>query len=90
MRPLWLCRACGAPWPCAIARSSLREEYAGHPTTLAIYLGLHLYEAAADLHRLNPYGEPDPKTLFDRLPRLDPPPPPALAEIDLGHYRRAE
>ncbi|HEX5540144.1 MAG TPA: hypothetical protein VFX60_01050 [Micromonospora sp.] len=67
MRPLWLCRACGAPWPCAIARLALCEEYATHPTALAIYLCLHLHEAAADLHRLNPHDAPAPGALYDRF-----------------------
>lgn len=66
-RPLWRCRVCAASWLCSPARLALRYEYAEDPVALAIYLNLQLFDAAADLHRLNPHGGPDPKTLFERF-----------------------
>ncbi|MEU8260902.1 hypothetical protein AB0C02_09820 [Micromonospora sp. NPDC048999] len=67
LRPLWLCRVCAAPWPCAAARLSLTAEYAADPIGLSVYLCGVLYEATADLHRLNPDDAPDPAALFDRF-----------------------
>ncbi|RKN38872.1 hypothetical protein [Micromonospora endolithica] len=67
LRPLWLCRACAAPWPCATARLTLCREYAHDPVALRVYLCTLLYDAAADLYRLNPYDGPDPKDLFNRF-----------------------
>ena len=46
-------------------------------TALSIYLGLHLYDAAADLHALNPYDVPDARVLFDRFLGWANPRPPA-------------
>ena len=66
-RPIWLCRACGRPWPCDAARSSLLAEYARDRVALSIYLAQSLYEAADDLARLHPDQPPDPAELFDRF-----------------------
>lgn len=49
LRPLWLCRACADPWPCANARLSLKAEYAQDRTSLCVYLGSMLYDACEDL-----------------------------------------
>ncbi|SCF37306.1 hypothetical protein GA0070216_111204 [Micromonospora matsumotoense] len=38
LRPLWVCRACGGPWPCAEGRLLLRIEYDAHLVDLAVYL----------------------------------------------------
>ena len=67
LRPMWCCRACGQPWPCASARLLLRAEYARNRTGLSIYLAGLMYEAMRDLYHLNPHDGPDPKTLFDRF-----------------------
>ncbi|MFD2766612.1 hypothetical protein [Micromonospora eburnea] len=67
LRPLWLCRVCAAPWPCAAARLALVTEYATDPVGLNVYLCGVLYEATADLHRLHPDDGPDPAVLFDRF-----------------------
>lgn len=58
LRPLWICRICAAPWPCAPARLSLRRKYAHDLVSLAIYLSTVLHEAAADLYRLSPNPAP--------------------------------
>ncbi|WP_434743823.1 hypothetical protein [Micromonospora sp. SH-82] len=67
MRPIWMCRACGGPWPCAEARLLLVEEYADQPISLAIYLSGLYHEASHDLFRLNPYDGPTPRELFERF-----------------------
>ncbi|MEU7806655.1 hypothetical protein AB0B18_09345 [Micromonospora chalcea] len=67
IRPLWLCRACGAPWPCAQARLLLKAEYADHPVDLAVYLSGLYHEATHDLFRLNPHDGPTPRELFERF-----------------------
>nr|WP_233166691.1 hypothetical protein [Micromonospora sp. Rc5] len=46
LRPLWCCRACGQPWPCAEARLLLKADYAGNAIGLSIYLCGMFYEAA--------------------------------------------
>ena len=77
LRPLWLCRVCAGPWPCPVARLTLRQEYAHDRIALSIYLCTVLHDAAADLYRLNPQDGPDPAALYARFlgwaaPRGDP------------------
>ncbi len=67
LRPLWVCRACGGPWPCAEARLLLKIEYADRPVDLAVYLSGLYHEATHDLFRLNPHDGPTPRELFDRF-----------------------
>ncbi|MFI7658874.1 hypothetical protein ACIBTW_08295 [Micromonospora parva] len=67
LRPLWLCRVCAAPWPCPVARLTLRQEYAHDCVGLSVYLCAVLHEAVADLYRLNPHDGPDPAALFTRF-----------------------
>ncbi|PZF95842.1 hypothetical protein [Micromonospora endophytica] len=81
LRPMWCCRACGQPWPCAPARLLLRAEFDRNRTGLSIYLAGLMYEAMRDLYHLNPHDGPDPKALFARFlawaaprrPAADPP-----------------
>jgi hypothetical protein len=47
-RPKWDCVTCGAPWPCANAKSDLLQEYLGSRTSLLLYLGLRHWEAFDD------------------------------------------
>ncbi|MEV0806420.1 hypothetical protein [Micromonospora sp. NPDC050200] len=65
--PLWLCRACGAPWPCGTARLTLLADYRGSHVALSIYLAGMLYNAVDDLHRLNPHNRPKPGALHERF-----------------------
>ncbi|MGN9811031.1 hypothetical protein ACTMSW_16920 [Micromonospora sp. BQ11] len=67
LRPMWCCRACGQPWPCAHARLLLKIEYEDNAVGLSIYLCGLLYEAARDLYRLNPDDGPSPRDLFTRF-----------------------
>lgn len=67
LRPLWLCRRCGASWPCGSARLTLLREYGHDQVALIIYLGGLLYEATEQLHALNPREMPDAGQLFDRF-----------------------
>ncbi|SDY10613.1 hypothetical protein SAMN05444365_101687 [Micromonospora pattaloongensis] len=67
LRPIWLCRACAAPWPCGSARLALTAEYADDPVGLCVYLCATLHEAVADLYRLNPDDGPDPRAVFERF-----------------------
>jgi hypothetical protein len=57
LRPLWLCRSCGTPWPCALARLQLKAEYHDNRPALTGYLGTILAEAEPELRRLNPAGD---------------------------------
>ncbi|SCG58049.1 hypothetical protein [Micromonospora coxensis] len=74
LRPIWLCRSCALPWPCAAARLALAAEYAHDRVALSVYLCAVLHDAAGDLYRLNPHDSPDPAALFRRflawVPRL--------------------
>ncbi|GIJ26583.1 hypothetical protein Vqi01_17450 [Micromonospora qiuiae] len=67
LRPLWLCRACAAPWPCASARLTLLTDYRNDRITLSIYLAARLYDAVEDLYRLDPQNVPKPAALHDRF-----------------------
>ncbi|MFC8298575.1 hypothetical protein [Micromonospora orduensis] len=67
MRPLWLCRVCAAAWPCAPARLLLAMEYRADRVALSAYMAGQLFEATADLCRLNPDPAPDPRELFARF-----------------------
>lgn len=48
-RPSWDCRACGQPWPCAVAKVDLAEQFARRPTELTLYLSANMYEAIEDM-----------------------------------------
>ncbi|MGX7675322.1 hypothetical protein [Plantactinospora sp. DSM 117369] len=50
-----------------MARLLLRAEFQNAPVGLALYMSAQLMEALADLHRLNPNPEPEPKVLFQRF-----------------------
>ncbi|MCT2278478.1 hypothetical protein [Micromonospora chalcea] len=67
MRPLWTCMRCAHPWPRAEARLALLIEYANDRVALAVHLCGQLYDAAQELHRLNPYKTPTPQALFARF-----------------------
>lgn len=67
LRPLWLCRTCGTPWPCATARLTLIAEYRNDRAGMTIYLATILQEATADLRRLNPEPGPAPAELYARF-----------------------
>lgn len=67
MRPLWLCRRCGQPWPCGRARLALLAEYRQSRLSLLLYLAGLMYEAIDDLHRLYPSTSGDVRDLFDRF-----------------------
>ncbi|BEL06392.1 hypothetical protein Q0Z83_045830 [Actinoplanes sichuanensis] len=47
-RPLWDCTTCGEPWPCAVAKVELVEQYRDFPHGLAVLLGSFLVEAIDD------------------------------------------
>ncbi|MDG4767357.1 hypothetical protein O7632_25175 [Solwaraspora sp. WMMD406] len=66
-RPLWLCRRCAEPWPCATARLDLLHEYRADRVGLSVYMAVNLFDAAADLHRLSPEPGPDPAQLYARF-----------------------
>ncbi|MFE9655375.1 hypothetical protein [Micromonospora sp. NPDC006431] len=67
MRPLWLCRICAAPWPCQPARLLLLMEHRRDRVALSVYLAGLLFDATADLMKLNPNATPSPAELFDRF-----------------------
>lgn len=75
LRPLWICRSCAGPWPCAGARLMLKAEYADDRPALAVFMATVLHEATAELSKLTSPG-PAPAELFTRFvewtrPRLE-------------------
>ncbi|AVT30824.1 flavin reductase [Plantactinospora sp. BC1] len=54
MRPSFRCRACGAEWPCSIARRMLLHVYRNDRTGLLIYLAAQLTRAIQDLPGVHP------------------------------------
>lgn len=67
LRPLWLCRQCGQPWPCGAAKLALLAEYQDNRVSLFLYLAGRLHEAIDDLHRLNPAETGTAAGMFDRF-----------------------
>ncbi|GAA0397726.1 hypothetical protein GCM10009541_45870 [Micromonospora gifhornensis] len=67
MRPLWLCRRCGQPWPCTQAKLALLADYASNPVGLRLYLAGCLCDAIDDLHRLSPSVTGSAVDMFDRF-----------------------
>jgi hypothetical protein len=47
LRPGWLCRACGLPWPCPTRRDQLSAHYALNPLGLTALMSSYLVEASA-------------------------------------------
>lgn len=77
LRPLWLCRTCGQPWPCGRAKLDLLAEYQCSRVSLCLYLASLLCDAIGDLHRLNPSMTGSTAGLYDRFlgwPRASHPP----------------
>ncbi|GAB3818785.1 hypothetical protein [Micromonospora zhanjiangensis] len=66
LRPLWLCRNCGTPWPCAVARLSLKCEYWDRRADLPVLMAEVMHEAVTELIRINPV-ELDPTDVFIRF-----------------------
>ena len=56
-RPSWDCRVCEQPWPCAVAKVDLAEQFAHRPTRLKIYMRSNMYEAIEDM-RAGTRGSP--------------------------------
>ncbi|MFG2060288.1 hypothetical protein ACGFIK_02565 [Micromonospora sp. NPDC048871] len=67
VRPLWICRRCGQPWPCGAAKLALVTEYREMPVNLFLYLASCLHDAIEDLHRLSPSVTGDAADMFDRF-----------------------
>lgn len=61
IRRLWLCRACGGPWPCGTARLGLLHEFA------ADRIGLHVYLAGLYVVALTDLYPTDPALIYGRL-----------------------
>ena len=73
LRPMWLCRACARPWPCAVSRLLLLDEYAGNRSDLCVRMSARFHESVTDLYRLNPYEAPDLSTMYQRFLAWVPP-----------------
>ncbi|WP_320067401.1 hypothetical protein [Micromonospora sp. RTGN7] len=67
LRPLWICRACGAPWPCGTARLTLLADYRNSRIALAIHLAGMMYDAVEDLRLLDSRDVPRPEGLHARF-----------------------
>ncbi|WP_093402046.1 hypothetical protein [Micromonospora sediminimaris] len=67
IRPLWLCRRCGHPWPCGAAKVALLEEYRESPVSLFLYLASCLHDAIEDLRQLHPSDTGSTADVFDRF-----------------------
>ncbi|AYF32157.1 hypothetical protein CSH63_32905 [Micromonospora tulbaghiae] len=66
IRPIWLCRACGHPWPCGDAKLALLSEYERSMVSLFVYLAGAMGDAADDLAKLRA-EVPSPGEVFDRF-----------------------
>lgn len=67
LKPMRICAGCGDPWPCPVARLTLR---AGHDLSRVphyILLAGLFAQAVRDLYTLNPYDAPRPQALFQRF-----------------------
>jgi hypothetical protein len=63
-RPTWDCRVCGQPWPCADAKSRLRNEFRTFPSSFSIYMSAQMIDAASDLAA---HGAEPPADLYERF-----------------------
>lgn len=66
LRPLWICRSCAGPWPCAVARLKLKAEFCEHRADLPVYMATVMHEAIVELSRLDP-ATLDPADVFVRF-----------------------
>jgi hypothetical protein len=62
-RPDWDCRVCGEPWPCAVAKVELAEQYRRFPHGLSVVVGSFLIEAIDDWAA----GTGTPPDLYERF-----------------------
>jgi hypothetical protein len=69
IRPLFRCRACGAPWPCQPARLALLFLYRGDRQGLRTHLAHKMLAALADQPQLDALTLATPR--FGRLPAPD-------------------
>ncbi|WP_431728930.1 hypothetical protein [Verrucosispora sp. TAA-831] len=67
MRPLWLCRRCGQPWPCGAAKVALLAGYRDSPVSLFLCLASCLHDAIDDLRQLHPHDTGGTADVFDRF-----------------------
>lgn len=67
LRPIWLCRACGLPWPCGRAKLDLLAEYHDSMVSLFLYLASQFHDAIDDLHKVNAGVCGSVAGLFDRF-----------------------
>ena len=58
-RPAWDCKVCGEPWPCAVAKVELAEQYRKFQYGLSLLLGSYLIEAIDDYSARTSGGPPD-------------------------------
>jgi len=65
LRPLWLCRICGQPWPCGPAKLALLASHHDSPTSLVLCRSGLLHQAIDDLHGLHPNSTGDLSDLYD-------------------------
>jgi hypothetical protein len=66
-KPMWCCRSCAQPWPCASGRLHLKTRYGQDPVGLSIRMAEMMADAMRDLYRLNPDDAPSPRAMFDRF-----------------------
>ncbi len=48
-RPAWTCRVCGDPYPCAVRRAQLLDEFRGARIQLGIFMSIDFVDATTDL-----------------------------------------
>jgi hypothetical protein len=49
LRPLWICRSCETPWPCATARLMLKGAYCDRRADLPVLMAKVMHQASLDL-----------------------------------------
>ncbi|WP_326561464.1 hypothetical protein [Micromonospora sp. NBC_01796] len=69
LRPIWCCRVCAQPWPCADARLDLTQSFRHQHVALTIYLATQFVDAVSDLNVFDPALGPPPDTqaLYQRM-----------------------
>lgn len=66
IRPIWLCRACGHPWPCGDAKLALLAEHERDRVSLFVYMAGCFGDAVDDLAKLRA-DAPSSADLLDRF-----------------------
>ncbi|MFI5495260.1 hypothetical protein [Actinoplanes sp. NPDC051859] len=65
LQPSLDCSVCKCPWPCALAKAELREEFCGNRTSLTSYLTAYMQSAYREAVADHQWGVAD--NLYERF-----------------------